>query len=281
MRIRDGEHPSADLWREYESATEFANMKPLPGANRGMAKYLRDDDGQRNRWAGGCSNIHQWKRFVDKGWPEGRRKVFERMPKIESPTAQNVRRRTVWSDQGDEVEMERVYMGRLDTAWREAKRTWCMGPQQVRIWVNVTRHAGVPADAFFWAGAATIIASDALEEAGHSVEIVTFAYGKPTGQQKHMVVTLCAKALDEPLNLDRIAAMLCNAATMRVGMHGAIAANLGDGAGSGGYCVRTDFPFVPEEDILIDAVTKAQADREAKAAIEKIDRLYTTHADEV
>lgn len=116
-------------------------------------------------------NAQQTAELVSKGWTDGAKRIQENMEALEMPTAKSIRRRRVWSDQGDSVDMDRVRMGALETAWERMGRRSVSQPPRVTIYSPIWVTCSTKAEAMFWRGAAVVKLADALTEAGYNVEI--------------------------------------------------------------------------------------------------------------
>jgi hypothetical protein len=53
-------------------------------------------------------------RLVREGWPEGVRLMEQVQSQIAPPQARSIRRRAQWSDQGDDLNLQRLYAGNID-----------------------------------------------------------------------------------------------------------------------------------------------------------------------
>ncbi len=157
------------------------------------------------------------------GWSDGAKRINDNMNKLEAPRAKSPRRRPVWSDQGDTLDMQRVYCGRLDVAWRRTVRREATGPAQITLVANLSISGGTSAEVLFWRGAAAIKLADILTEAGYSVQIVS-AYGNRKGSdhhgETHWTTEIILKPFHAPLDLAAVASGAACAATLRALMFG-------------------------------------------------------------
>ena len=235
MFNRSNEFPDIEHFFEAESLNEVKRLECLP-SNRGKGEYFGKSEDAISRWAGGPANLAAWHKFIRDGYPDGVERVKKMTQSVESPLPRDIRRKAKWDDSGDEIEMERVYIGNVDKAWRRVLPRDLIGPTVVKIWCAVVASCAEDANNFFWPGAATLTMADLLENAGYRVEIVAYCQGQANG---NAVMTMPVKLPDDPMNLDRLAAVICNAATMRVGMHAMEYAHI-ENAPSGGYSIMRD-----------------------------------------
>lgn len=97
---------------------------------------------------------------------------IERLSKlINAPTPVSVRRVAKRRAEGDELDMQRVWQGDLDHAWRRMEREARVGPARVLIAVDASVAGGAHADVLAWRGVAALALAEALYGAGHSVQI--------------------------------------------------------------------------------------------------------------
>ena len=117
-------------------------------------------------------------RMLNDGWPEGVARLQEAIKTIAGiAPPESMRRRLAWCDNGDSIDMNRVYTGQLDKAWRRAKRQTSRAPAPVTIWVSFSIPFTASPDALFWRGAAVAALADLLQSAGYSVGIQAFNNG--------------------------------------------------------------------------------------------------------
>jgi hypothetical protein len=140
-------------------------------------------------------------------WRDGVRKIFEKMESVVIPTPLVARWRSRRSDEGDDIDAERFRL-RMDKPWESMERPQVHGRKIVNIVVATSCPSGASADEYFWRGAAAVRLANAFVEAGYGVSITAvyhtdkpFVRGPQSG-----IVTVCLKAHDEPLDVERIAA---------------------------------------------------------------------------
>lgn len=168
-----------------------------------------------NRGAGwlGVDSVAAVQALVRDGWPEGVQRTMDALKDIEGPLHPiDVRRRRVWTDQGDSLDIHRVYSGSLDTAWQRTKRRTVRATRNVRLICNVNANAGINAvTQMFWRGAAALKIADELTKAGYNVEIVAALASTSMAMVRPLncTVTVVVKEYASPLDLNTLATALC------------------------------------------------------------------------
>lgn len=142
-------------------------------------------------------------RLIREGWDEGVRLMDSVAGSVEIPTPVSIRRRNVWSDQGDEVEMQRVWQGQLDTAWRKVAKPLGMGPKRVRVVIDSIASGGEDEQKMRWRGVAAMKLADALINAGYSVQVES-AFKGYDGED--WIARVIVKEYTSPLDLSSLAA---------------------------------------------------------------------------
>jgi hypothetical protein len=157
-----------------------------------------------------CNSAEDALALFARGWSDGVARLSElRADSTFRP--RSIRRRRVWCDQGDAVDIHRVYAGRLDQAWQRATRQTRAGSPRVSIVASLSISAGQTTSDLFWRGAAVCRLSDVLSEAGYSVEIIGLKANARLGEDGgHGVHAIPLKASEQPLDLANIAAALCH-----------------------------------------------------------------------
>tara|TARA_R100000808_G_scaffold4001_1_gene13516 strand:- start:5050 stop:5937 length:888 start_codon:yes stop_codon:yes gene_type:complete len=117
------------------------------------------------------------------------------------------RRRPAWSDQGDEVCLDRLLGGQLDQMWRTTRRDGQGITPIVSIVCGWGGLAMRSAEQLFWSGATAVVAAHILEEHGYSVEII--AANCADQDDGTSVAAIRLKNSDTPLEMMSVAASAC------------------------------------------------------------------------
>lgn len=171
-------------------------------------------DGQYGSWHGAPAGATNWaglKNLLTHGWAAGAEKVRAGIGQVQTPVMRSVRRRGRWAETGDELSLDRMYAGQLDTMWRTTSRQQVTAPSRVRIVADVGALADVPAGNLFWRGAAASALANTLQAAGYAVQVEAAWYtvkytelrGNETFGIQHVV-----KPWDKPTTLSMLAASI-------------------------------------------------------------------------
>jgi hypothetical protein len=181
----------------YESITDFVAAMAAPSnnpINESLRKQWGYDDSRGDWYGADCKTGKDVQAKMRDGWPQGRDRLNElrdHIGEIDNPP-QDRRRKLVRTSSGDTLDIHSVYNGRLDIAWRVARRRNTSAPQRVDLCANMICSAHEHADVLFWRGAAAALLTDILESAGYSVRlVVTFGGQVPeTGEQVSCRITV-------------------------------------------------------------------------------------------
>lgn len=219
---------TAILWDSVMEPTEVAlNPEGWKSAtnHRRAAGYVNSGGGASTRgetWFGAPS-FEVLQQRLREGWPEGSQRLLEIATRDINPAS--IRRRRVRADQGDEVDMQAVWRGDMSRAWTRTRRQNRTGVRSVSIIVNIGASANVTADKLFWRGASALKLASALTEAGYSVAIygAVSASGHDVKGTMDTVQFVGIKDEDQPLDLDRLAALTAMPGYFRTSLFAGIA----------------------------------------------------------
>lgn len=242
-----------------------------------MRDWLDRDD---HRWMGidgdrqaGENHLDTTARLVREGWRKGVDLIGKVADKVTVPLPRSVRRVQRWHREGDDVEMQRVWQGDLDRAWRATQRDLRTGPKRVRILVDAIASGYVDADDMRWRGVAALKLADVLVEAGYSVQVESVTNAEAYGTGKTFKLRAIVKDYTAPLDLQTLAATTALPAFFRSLVHtwGLNAAKFKrDGVS---FSVRSpepeDFPDGDNAQVVMLSRNIASAD-DASLAITKI-----------
>lgn len=178
-------------------------------------------EGGAMRWWG-AKSFGDVQDKIANGWPELRERLLKMMEGIELelpmfPSLQNVRRRKRVRDEfGDELDMQRVWSGQLDTAWARPVRTQrqSMSTKRITLAFDITANAIVNNDMAMWRAALCTLLVDSLARAGRIFEIWVvdstsnpFAWSSGNRPMR-LWSAWCVKRTADPIVLDRLCGMV-------------------------------------------------------------------------
>lgn len=111
--------------------------------------------------------------------------------------------------QGDELDIHRVYQGRMDTAWSRTRRVdFDESTKLVTVLIDNEDNAMADSRRSIWRAAAAVVVVDELIKAGKSVRLVTYGASiNSTQDNNNMTVTCTIKNYNESLSSERLVAM--------------------------------------------------------------------------
>jgi hypothetical protein len=172
----------------YESIADFLAAVELPCRHKGNTEthaHFLDHNRYTDWYGADCHTGRDVVKLMQDGWPQGRERLNELRSKIGTVDLVPVdrRRRMTRADHGDVLDMTAVWSGRLDVAWRTARRTATTGPQKIELVANMICYGCEHSDVLFWRGAAAAVLADLLEQAGYMVRLVV-NFGGNAGKEK-------------------------------------------------------------------------------------------------
>ncbi len=166
-------------------------------------------------WLNGIVTVEQAQALIRKGWSEGAKQALKLTKWLSDiPLPRDIRRRPSWGDDGDEIDIHRVYDGRLDDAWRKMRRALMTADQVVTIATNWGGNANVDQNQMMWSDAAAIALADALESRGYRTELVAISEGTSCRSAGEVLIVKVKEA-SEPLRPGLFAAIMCHVAGFR------------------------------------------------------------------
>lgn len=172
--------------------------------------------------------------LIRTGWTEGANEIWRLSKPVPAPKqGRDVRRRPVWSDNGDDLNIDRAMRGEWDRAWRRSARRSGVGTPIIEVWSSWGGNSGLKAGEMFWSGAVALVLTDWLEQAGYRVELNAAIF--EILPAKSALVLLRVKEASEPLRMPELAAVLCHGGVFRTAGFRAMLEgpfNLGSGMGS-------------------------------------------------
>lgn len=146
---------------------------------------------------------------IQNGYKEGFEAIRAASGHFEIAPIKSVRRQRIRGDQGDDLDILRVYSGNIDSAWTRTQRANNGGAygKQITFAVDVGGNCGMNADKMKWRGAYAAALADRYAEAGYSVELYAYAAVNNIGQKNGNGMNVIVKLLDsaEPYDLEKLA----------------------------------------------------------------------------
>lgn len=139
---------------------------------------------------------------------------------MESPELQveSIRRRVKWGEIGDAIDVQKMYRGEFDKAWRTTvKRKSQGGSRNITLLVNLGANCNVSSENLGWRGMASLKIADLLSEAGYNVRLLGYSMGEDDcqGLTNTSLSTVPIKDFDEGMDVPKLAAIMCRAAYFR------------------------------------------------------------------
>jgi hypothetical protein len=143
---------------------------------------------------------------LGEAWPEGLDEVqwmlFE-LRKVALPPVKCQKRRPRFSDDGDEVDQDRLRCGQ--EYWRSMRRESVAGPQTFCIVTDMSTSCKKDARDILWRGAVAIIIADLLEEQGHRVELwAACREVRAYKDRSNNFQAVCLKRADRPVDISTL-----------------------------------------------------------------------------
>jgi hypothetical protein len=140
--------------------------------------------------------------------------------RLESPEliVKNIRRRVVWGEIGDSVDVQKMYKGEFDKAWRSTKKQKANGgSKNITLLVNLGANCGVSSEKLGWRGMASLKIADCLSEAGYNVRLLGYSMSTDNcdGISHTSLTTIPIKDFDEGMDVPKLASIMCRAGFFR------------------------------------------------------------------
>lgn len=217
MRI---EQTSNVYTQHYDSAVDLdhalTTLQPRTDGADAIRQRLQQNKINDVANYGGIRTVKEARKLVVKGWPEGASRIKglaeQIKDKIQRPTS--IRRRMVWDEQGDELELSKVYSGELDSAWRNPRRTASYAPPVITLYLPWGGNWSEFPEELFWKSAPALAVADALESCGYRVELIAVSRASQP-RDTDAVTMVTVKPADTPVDLGTLAAVCCHAGIYR------------------------------------------------------------------
>jgi hypothetical protein len=193
-----------DGLRFYEAACKDESLAQREFIADFNAEHRHDAD-----WTG-CKTQHEFAERIQQGWIEGADRLMKLPIKEVEPTS--IRRIRYRGEQGDDLDIHRVYRGELDQAWEYRKRG-CRSSvgRHITIVCNIAANCSIKASQLFWRGASALRLAETLESAGYSVRIVAGmgTRGIDTKDNVNSGYLFEIKSPEQPVDVANLAAIVC------------------------------------------------------------------------
>lgn len=198
----------------YQTFADLKEDKPKTEDNASLDRSNMDLV-SRNWYGPGCSTAREFTAHVDKGWEHLVNSVKSKANELvfkpdvmPAAVTTAMRRKRVRAEAGNELDIHRVYQGRMDTAWSATKHELQnMRRRAVHIYINIGGMAMVDVNDSQWRAAAAYRICDIFQRNNYSVEITVGASAtgvfRKTSRMMHTSFT--AKPSNMPLNLNLLA----------------------------------------------------------------------------
>lgn len=208
-------------WDSYEDfLDDFEELKVSKPYYAATCRHDNMGSSANLSWYGHLDGFDGMIRATNDGWPEMREKVVKMVAGIELdlpiyPTMSSVRRRKrIRGDNGDSIDMQRVWNGQLDTAWSRPQRVNrnTMNTKRVTLSFNISTGGHRTNDQAMWRAALCMLLTDSLARAGRTMEVwIVDTTRNPftsSGAPKYLWTGWMVKGSSDPLFMDRLCAMV-------------------------------------------------------------------------
>lgn len=194
--------------------------QPWPVHNN-STHYRRSVEVLADDWGGGIRSCQEAKALIHNGWPDGAARLKEVGQKLRGedlPIAIDRKRRQVWADDGDTLDIDRAMQGQWDTAYRATKRKWLPNRMNVTIMASFGINYASDKNEYFATGAAMVYLADILQTAGYAVKLVACdltGFHLTSAKSTYTSCNVVLKDFHEPLRLDLAASIVCHVGVYR------------------------------------------------------------------
>lgn len=139
---------------------------------------------------------------------------------LESPDliVKNIRRKVKWGEIGDSIDIQKMYKGEFDKAWRTTKKRKADGgSKNITLLVNLGANCNVSSEGLGWRGMASLKVADCLSEAGYNVRLLGYSLSNDNcdGISHSSLTTIPIKDFDEGMDVPKLASIMCRAGFFR------------------------------------------------------------------
>ena len=202
----------------FETLSELANLQVDPLNEEEWREQVNNKE-REHSWFGmkGIAEVREACELY--GWDAGMEKGLAAFASLTAPQLPSLKRKRCYSSGGHTFDMQRLYSGKPEKAWRTSRREQSENKMAhkglVNIVVNIAANCGVSADAFFWRGALAMLYAKALMESGRRARILAvmpvdrWVQSNPHDKKgdSHLMIAVEVKAYGQALNLGSMFAM--------------------------------------------------------------------------
>ena len=161
----------------------------------------------------------EYMELLKTGWPEGADKALDLSKEISNADMSkldniSVKRRRTRGSQGDYLNMEKVYSGRLEEAWTTFARNRVIKSRRISLICGWGGNCGRSSEELFWTGAVALALTNLWERAGYRVNIKALSVAR-WDDRSLSGIQMQVKEHGQPVNPGFLAAMLCHPAGFR------------------------------------------------------------------
>ena len=252
MKQKGLEGRYTDYEQRFASLAEFLELKPSKENVSLMQEQINGCKYGRygSEWLGPVRTAEQARELFRTGWADGVEKV-RKMAVRDLAVAQSIKRVRCRSDQGDELDITRIWRGRFDDAWSATTMGKRTHTRHIHLLATTQAACMIEQEQVYWRGAAVSRLADVLEDAGYSVAITGLTVAGSTNEDYDCCTfAYPVKAYEQPLSLANIVSALCCVAWHRIAGFTAFASIPGS----------THSYFGMNRDPVIEALIKDYAD---------------------
>ena len=151
--------------------------------------------------------------LLQTGWSVGAKRVAELRASLEDSVQKVVSEKATqvfYDVEGEWADVGRIAAGDPDCCGSFNVQGDMAGEKIIRIVANLSVSSSVKHETMFARGAACVAAVDILESLGHRVELVAGEAGYCDKKNRKIFSYVTIKTADQPVDLDRLAFILCN-----------------------------------------------------------------------
>ncbi len=207
---------------KYDSLTALYNtvhLKPsAPNKNHKAADQFRDDIKDYGKagasWFGIATNKpSEVINAIMKGYKPGLDDIRTASALMEPFPIKSIKRKRSKGDQGDDLDIAKVYSGELSTAWTKTERVGgdLSFGKSITIAVDIGGNCNLSSAQMKWRGVYASVLADSYASAGYNVELYAYAYGLMVNDKRTNSLQTIVKILDtsEPFDLEKLANTIC------------------------------------------------------------------------